>query len=67
MILFLLQVIVLMKTEDDCYNQNFPRKRTYSEELLDAAEYNSTKCLNDLKQLNLRSSVSDTNIKTSAA
>ncbi|XP_019066792.1 receptor-like cytosolic serine/threonine-protein kinase RBK2 isoform X1 [Solanum lycopersicum] len=61
------QAIVLMKTEDDCYKHNFQRKRTYSEELLDAAEYNSTKCLNDFKQLNLRSSVSDNNMKTSAA
>uniref|UniRef100_M1CSB9 Uncharacterized protein n=2 Tax=Solanum tuberosum TaxID=4113 RepID=M1CSB9_SOLTU len=56
-----------MKTEDDYYKQNFLRKRTYSEELLDAAEYNSTKCLNEFKQLNLRSSVSENNMKTSAA
>ncbi|KAK6804890.1 hypothetical protein RDI58_002674 [Solanum bulbocastanum] len=63
----LIFAIVLMKTEDDCHKQNFLLKRTYSEELLDAAEYNSTKCLNEFKQLNLRSSVSENNMKTSAA
>ncbi|KAF3667167.1 Receptor-like cytosolic serine/threonine-protein kinase RBK2 [Capsicum annuum] len=62
-----IHAIVLMKTEDECYKQKFQRRRTYSEELMDAAEYNSTKCLNDLKQINLRSSVSDVNIKASAA
>ncbi|XP_070037261.1 receptor-like cytosolic serine/threonine-protein kinase RBK2 isoform X3 [Nicotiana tomentosiformis] len=56
------QVMVLLRT-DDGYNKKCMR-RTYSEELLDAAEYNSTKCLHDLKQLKLRNSVSEDNIKT---
>ncbi|XP_060218006.1 receptor-like cytosolic serine/threonine-protein kinase RBK2 [Lycium barbarum] len=59
------EAIVLLRTDDACHKQRFLGRRTYSEELMDAAEYNSTKCLNDLKQLKLRHSVSD-NIKTSA-
>ncbi|OIT34400.1 receptor-like cytosolic serinethreonine-protein kinase rbk2 [Nicotiana attenuata] len=62
MILYLLQVMVLLRT-DGSYNKKCLR-RTYSEELMDAAEYNSTKCLHDLKQLKLRNSVSEDNIKT---
>ncbi|KAK4339585.1 hypothetical protein RND71_041047 [Anisodus tanguticus] len=65
--LYHLQAIVLLTTDDNSYNQKFLRRRTYSEELMDASEYNSTKCLNDLKQLKLRHSVSEDNIKTLAA
>ncbi|GAB2211522.1 hypothetical protein Drorol1_Dr00024837 [Drosera rotundifolia] len=46
------QAVVLLKGDDEQAKDTNQRQmhRTYSEELLDAKEYNSTKYLNDLKQ-----------------
>ncbi|KAJ8572948.1 hypothetical protein K7X08_009459 [Anisodus acutangulus] len=43
--------IVLLTTDDNSYKQKFLRRRTYSEELMDAVEYNSTKSLMILNSL----------------
>ncbi|GAB4835875.1 hypothetical protein Ancab_000793 [Ancistrocladus abbreviatus] len=45
------QVVILLRGDEDMKGrQQRPIQRTYSEELLDAREYNSTKYLNDLKR-----------------